>query len=80
MKMHYNQADTSLENFQTNNYYSMSETKFETTYSKSKKSFNHGKHNEFWNIKAWKEELVLVWKMLRQYHHTMLTQKGAYSA
>ena len=78
--MHYNQADNSLESFQTNVYRSISETKSETTYLNHKKSFNHEKHNEFWNIKAWKEEPVLAWKMLRQYHHTMLTQKGAYSA
>ena len=67
------QADISSENFQTKIYYDKSETKFETRFSKHKKSFNHEKHkndtqlsNELWNIKASKEEPVLVWKLLGQ--------------
>ena len=61
------QADISLENFQTKIYYSISETKLKTRFSNHKKSFNHEKHkndtqlsNELWNIKASKEEPVLV--------------------
>ena len=48
--------------------------KFKTRFSNHKKSFNHEKHkndtqlsNELWNIKASKEEPVLVWKILGQY-------------
>ena len=66
------QTDISLENFQTEIYSSISETK--TRYSNHKKSFNHEKHkndtqlsNELWKIKASKEDQVLVWKILGQY-------------
>ena len=66
------QTDISLENFQTEIYSSISETK--TRYSNHKKSFNHEKHkndtqlsNELWKIKASKEEPVFVWKNLGQH-------------
>ena len=68
------QADISSENLKTKIYYGMSGTKFKTRFLNHKKSFNHEKHkddtqlsNELWNIKASKEEPVLVWKILGQY-------------
>ena len=68
------QADNSFEKFETKIYYGISGTKFKTRFSNHKKSFNQEKHkddtqlsNELWNIKASKEEPVLVWKILGQY-------------
>ena len=68
------QADINSENFQTNIYYGMSETKFKIRFSNHKKSFNHEKHkkntqlsNVLWNNKASKDEPVLVRKILGQY-------------
>ena len=57
--------------------------KFKTRFSNHKKSFNHEKHkndtqlsNELWNIKASKEEPVLVWKILGQYQpHNVNTKR-----
>ena len=66
------EADISPENFQGKIYYDVSETKFKTTFSNYKKSFNHEKSkndtqlsNELWSIKASKEEPVLIWKNFR---------------
>ena len=68
------QADNSFEKFETKIYYGISGTKFKTRFLNHKKSFNQEKHkddtqlsNELWNIKASKEEPVLVWKILGQY-------------
>ena len=68
------QADISSENLKTKIYYGMSGKKFKTRFLNHKKSFNHEKHkddtqlsNELWNIKASKEEPVLVLKILGQY-------------
>ena len=63
------QAGISSENFQTKIYYGISEKKFKIRFWNHKKSFNHEKHKndtqlsyQLWNIKASKEEPVLVWK------------------
>ena len=61
------QVDISSENFQTKIYYGISETKFKTRFQNHKRQFNNKKHksdtqlsHELWNIKASKEEPVLV--------------------